>query len=132
MAFTSVAKVRIASLKQALNYGEHGLNVAIQSLQDESPQVQIQAYYLLTSRTELKVKQALLKFNPQSLKLEPIEVVTVNSYGEIIQHQQRLARYFTENLGNGVLNFICNASEYFLAIHKSIRQVFYCSKCHFY
>ncbi|MFM6528731.1 MAG: pentapeptide repeat-containing protein, partial [Dolichospermum sp.] len=35
-------------------------------------------------------------------KLEKIEVVTVNNFGEIIQRQQRIARYFTEDLGNGV------------------------------
>jgi formylglycine-generating enzyme required for sulfatase activity len=97
------SKIRIAALSQALNYGEQGLDVVIQALHNELPQVQIQAYSLLTSRTELKVKQALLKFNPQGLKLEPIEVVTVNSYGEIIQRQQRIARYFTEDLGNGII-----------------------------
>ncbi|MEH2191090.1 MAG: formylglycine-generating enzyme family protein [Nostoc sp.] len=96
------SKVRVAALYQALNYGEQGLDLVIHSLQHESPQVQIQAYSLLTSRTELKVKQALLKFNPKILKLEPIEVVTVNSYGDIIQRQQHLAKYFIEDLGNGV------------------------------
>ena len=40
--------------------------------------------------------------NQQGLKLEQIEVVTVNKFGKIIQQQQRIARYFIEDLGNGV------------------------------
>lgn len=49
----------------------------------------------------MKVKQALIS-NFQGVKLEKIEVVTVNNFGEITQRQQRVARYFTEDLGNGV------------------------------
>jgi len=96
-------QVRIAALKQAVNYGEQGLNLVIQALENELPQVQIQAYALLISRTELKVKQSLQKFNPQGLRIEPIEVVKVNRVGQIIQREQRLGRYFTEDLGNGVI-----------------------------
>jgi len=95
-------QVRIAALKQAVNYGEQGLDLVIQALENELPQVQIQAYALLTSRTELKVKQSLRKFNPLGLKLQPIEVVTVNRVGQIIRREQGLGRYFTEDLGNGV------------------------------
>jgi len=95
-------QVRIAALKQAVNYGEQGLNLVIQALENELPQIQIQAYALLISRTELKVKQSLQKFNPQGLRIEPIEVVKVNRVGQIIQREQRLGRYFTEDLGDDV------------------------------
>jgi len=96
-------QVRIAALQQAVNYGEQGLDLVIQALENELPQIQIQAYALLISRTELKVKQSLQKFNPQGLKLEPIEVVTVNRVGQIIRREQRLGRYFTVDLGDGVI-----------------------------
>jgi len=98
-------QVRIAALKQAVNYGEQGLDLVIQALEDECLEVQMQAYDLLHSRTEIKVKQSLQKFNPQGLKLEPIEVVTVNRVGrvgQIIRREQGLGRYFTVDLGNGV------------------------------
>ncbi|MEL6460734.1 MAG: formylglycine-generating enzyme family protein, partial [Cyanobacteria bacterium J06621_15] len=49
-----------------------------------------------------KVKRALIEFNPDNLKIEVIEVVTVNRCGEIIQRQERLAKYFVENLVNGI------------------------------
>jgi formylglycine-generating enzyme required for sulfatase activity len=94
--------VRIAALEQALNYGEQGLDLVIAGLKDESVEVQIQTYHILNSRIEPKAKQATFNFNPQGLKLEQIEVVTVNKFGEIIQRQQRVARYFIEDLGNGV------------------------------
>ncbi|MFM6078862.1 MAG: formylglycine-generating enzyme family protein, partial [Dolichospermum sp.] len=95
------AKVRIAALEQALNYGEQGLDLVIAGLNNESWDVQNAAYLILNKRTETKVKQALIS-NIQGVKLEEIEVVTVNNFGEIIQRQQRVARYFTEDLGNGV------------------------------
>ncbi|MFM7370705.1 MAG: SUMF1/EgtB/PvdO family nonheme iron enzyme, partial [Sphaerospermopsis kisseleviana] len=97
----SDARVRIAALQQALNYGEQGLDLVIAGLNNESWDVQNAAYLLLRNRTETKVKQALIS-NIQGVKLEKIEVVTVNNFGEIIQRQQRIARYFTEDLGNGV------------------------------
>ncbi|MGB3640954.1 MAG: formylglycine-generating enzyme family protein [Rivularia sp. (in: cyanobacteria)] len=95
-------QVRIKALHQALNYGEAGLDLIIEALEDESPQVQIKAHSLLIPLSEQKVKQALLEFNPYNLRLEPIEVVTVNRYGEIVQRQQRLVKYFVEDLGNGI------------------------------
>jgi formylglycine-generating enzyme required for sulfatase activity len=96
------SKVRIAALEQALNYGEQGLDLVIAGLNDESWDIQNAAYLILNSRTEPRIKQLLQNPNQQGLKLEQIEVVTVNKFGEIIQRQQRIARYFLEDLGNGV------------------------------
>jgi formylglycine-generating enzyme required for sulfatase activity len=96
------AKVRIAALEQAVNYGEQGLDLVIAGLNDEYWEVQIAAYLILNKRTETRIKQILQKPNHEGLKLEKIEVVTVNKFGEIIQRQPRLARYFIEDLGNGV------------------------------
>ncbi|WP_334310517.1 SUMF1/EgtB/PvdO family nonheme iron enzyme [Dolichospermum circinale] len=96
------AKVRLAALKQALNYGEQGLDLVIAGLKDESWDIQNAAYLILNSRTEPRIKQLLQNPNQEGLKLEQIEVVTVDKFGEIIQRQPRVARYFIEDLGNGV------------------------------
>jgi hypothetical protein len=56
------------SLKQALNYGESGLDLVIQSLNDDCEDVQNTAYGLLTLRTEAKVKEALIIFDNAQLK----------------------------------------------------------------
>jgi formylglycine-generating enzyme required for sulfatase activity len=96
------AKVRIAALEQALNYGEQGLDLVIAGLKDESWDIQNAAYLILNSRPEPRIKQILEKPNHEGLKLEQIEVVTVNKFGEIIQRQPCVARYFIEDLGNGV------------------------------
>ena len=96
------AKVRIAALQQALNYGEQGLDLVIAGLKDESWDVQNTAYLILNSRPEPRIKQILQYPRQLGFKLEQIKVVTVNKFGEIIQRQQRVARYFIEDLGNGV------------------------------
>jgi hypothetical protein len=54
---------RITALSQALNYGEAGLDVVIQALQDRSKQIQWSAYRLLARKTETKVEQALQSFS---------------------------------------------------------------------
>jgi formylglycine-generating enzyme required for sulfatase activity len=95
-------KVRIAALEQALNYGEQGLDLVIAGLKDESYDIQNAAYLILNKRTEPRINQILQKPNQEGLKLEQIEVVTVNKIGKIIQRQQRIARYFIEDLGNSV------------------------------
>ncbi len=95
-------QVRVAVLKQALNYGEQGLDLVIQALNDDSWQVQYAAYSLLVHRTETRVKQVLEQPNKQGLKLQQIEVVTVNSYGQVSQRDQCIAKYFTEDLSNSV------------------------------
>ncbi|MFM6277884.1 MAG: formylglycine-generating enzyme family protein, partial [Dolichospermum sp.] len=43
----SDARVRIAALQQALNYGEQGLDLVIEGLNDESLEVEKTAYFLL-------------------------------------------------------------------------------------
>jgi formylglycine-generating enzyme required for sulfatase activity len=95
-------QLRIAALNQALNYGEQGLDLVIAGLKDESWDIQNAAYLILNSRTEPRIKQLLQNPNQQGLKLEQIEVVTVNKFGKIIQRQQRIARYFIEDLDNSV------------------------------
>jgi len=55
---------RITAIYEALNYGDVGLDIVIQALQDESNQVKCTAYSLLQKREELRAKQVLKKYNP--------------------------------------------------------------------
>ncbi|AUT01276.1 hypothetical protein CLI64_13165 [Nostoc sp. CENA543] len=63
-----VVNVRIAALSEALKYGDAGLDVLIQGLQDESRLVERFAYRLLKPRTESQVKQALQIYKPWQLE----------------------------------------------------------------
>ena len=55
-------EVRIAAISEALNYGEAGLDLIIQALNDEFWEVRKAAQFLLEERTESKVKEALDRF----------------------------------------------------------------------
>ncbi|MEH1796869.1 MULTISPECIES: WD40 repeat domain-containing protein [unclassified Nostoc] len=57
-------EARIAALKEALNYGEAGLDLVIQAWQYESGKFKWGAYSLLRHREEARVKQALQEYNP--------------------------------------------------------------------
>ncbi|OYD86806.1 hypothetical protein CDG77_32910 [Nostoc sp. 'Peltigera membranacea cyanobiont' 213] len=63
-----VITVRIAALSEALKYGDAGLDVLIQALQDKSRLVQRFAYQLLKQKTEPQVKQALQTYKPWNLE----------------------------------------------------------------
>lgn len=53
---------RLAALKEALKYGEAGLDTVIQTLNDESEQIQQAAYSLLQKHASPKAKQALKEY----------------------------------------------------------------------
>ena len=91
-------EVRVAALKDALDYGEAGLDLIIQALQDESKRVKFTAYSLLKDRTEPKVKQQLDNFLPRF----EFDVITVNEFGQENSRRRQEARYFIEDLGNKV------------------------------
>jgi len=61
---------RIAALKEAMKYGQEGLDLVIQALKDKSGDVRHTAYLILRAKGELEVvKQALREYNPyQGLK----------------------------------------------------------------
>jgi len=52
-------------------------------------------------QTSVSASPDVVNLTPE-LKVFEFEVVTVNNQGQIIQREQRQARYFTEDLGNGV------------------------------
>ncbi len=61
---SKIVEERAIALKEALNYGEAGLNLLIKALKDAEYLVQQTAYSLLqTSKTETAVKQAIKRYN---------------------------------------------------------------------
>lgn len=58
---------RVDALKEALNYGDAGLDLVIQALQDESKQVQRSAYQLLKHTQDPDIKQLLQNYKPWNL-----------------------------------------------------------------
>ena len=93
-----VLEIRIAALSDALNYGEKGLDLVMQALQDESMLVKSAAYFLIKDRQEPQVKQKLNNILP----FFEFEVITVDTFGQINSRRRHCAQYFTEDLGNGV------------------------------
>ncbi|GET39491.1 formylglycine-generating enzyme family protein [Microseira wollei] len=94
-----IVEVRIAALKDALKYGEAGLDLMIEAWRDESMQVKLAAFSLLRDRNEEKVKQNLDKFLPSF----NFDVITVNAKGEEISRRPHSAKFFPEDLGDGVV-----------------------------
>ncbi|MFB2917212.1 LamG-like jellyroll fold domain-containing protein [Aerosakkonema funiforme] len=64
---SAIVSHRIAALKEALNYGEAGINLVMPSLKDANGQVRATAYLLLQKRTEIKVRQALREYIPPDM-----------------------------------------------------------------
>ncbi|MCU0546582.1 MAG: formylglycine-generating enzyme family protein [Oscillatoriaceae cyanobacterium Prado104] len=95
---SSTVEARIAALSEALKYGEAGLELIIQALQDRSMQVEFAAYSLLKDRTEEKIEQLLLNYNP----LFEFDAIAVDSSGREQSRTKSLARLFYEDLGNGI------------------------------
>jgi formylglycine-generating enzyme required for sulfatase activity len=95
-----IVEVRIAALNDALKYGEAGLDLIIEAWRDESIiEVKWAAFSLLQDRNEEKVKQNLDKFFPSF----NFDVITVNAEGEEISRRPHSARFFPEDLGDGVV-----------------------------
>ncbi|MGB3640202.1 MAG: HEAT repeat domain-containing protein [Rivularia sp. (in: cyanobacteria)] len=62
-----VVEVKLAALSDALKYGDKGLELVIQALQQDKKIIQRHAYKLLRCRQEKQVKQALLEYQPWNL-----------------------------------------------------------------
>lgn len=57
-------ETKIAALKEALKYGQDGLELATQALKDPESEMQWRAYLLLKERTEPSVRDALKDYIP--------------------------------------------------------------------
>lgn len=92
------ALARVAALKEALKYGEAGLELVMLGLEDESRQVQYAAFSLLAAQDSPSVKQRLRNYLPWF----EFEVVTVDAQGRETNRYRNQAQYFSEDLGNGI------------------------------
>ncbi|YAG13408.1 Serine/threonine protein kinase [Nostoc sp. DSM 114161] len=61
-------EAKMAAIADAINYGDAGLELVIQSLQNESLQLQILAYKLLHQRKKLSVEQIITALNSHHYK----------------------------------------------------------------
>ena len=95
-----IVEVRIAALSEALKHGEAGLDLIMQALQhDESIQVKFTVCSLLKDRNEEKIRRQLQNYFP----IFEFDVITVDAQGKENSRIKSFARYFPEDLGNGVL-----------------------------
>ncbi|WP_392532540.1 STM4015 family protein [Nostoc sp. C117] len=101
-----VITVRIAALSEALKYGDAGLDVLIQALQDESRLVQRFAYRLLKKKTEPQVKQALQTYKPWNLE-ERFNEYQGYKGNNVTQFANRQVVEFDVNVG--IVEFVNNA-----------------------
>ncbi len=62
-----VVKTRIGALGEALNYGDAGLDLVINALQDVDRQVRRSAYLLLRDKTKTKVQQTINEYKTWNL-----------------------------------------------------------------
>ena len=89
---------RVAALKDALNYGETGLELVLEALWHNSPQVQSAAYFLLKDSNSPQVKQQLSNYLPWF----EFEVVTVNAFGQEFSRYTKQAQFLIEDLEHDV------------------------------
>ncbi|MEG4575186.1 hypothetical protein QUA56_21230 [Microcoleus sp. N3A4] len=82
-------EVRIAALSEALKYGEAGLDLIIQALQDRIMSVRFAAYLLLKDRDEEKIKQYLRNYNTSDF-----DVIIEDAYGEENSSSNSFADFF--------------------------------------
>ncbi|MCC3416795.1 MAG: formylglycine-generating enzyme family protein [Microcoleus sp. PH2017_29_MFU_D_A] len=90
-------EVRIAALSEALQYGEAGLDLLLQGLNDKSLQVKFAVYNLLKDRDESKIKWQLNNF----FYTFNFDVITVDHYsGNENSRCVKSAQVFNEDLGD--------------------------------
>jgi formylglycine-generating enzyme required for sulfatase activity len=96
-------EVKIAALKDALNYGDAGLEIVIQAWQ-ENPLIEMKfaAYQLLKERKEPQIKSVISNFN-FDIYQDNFDVITVNRRGLEISRKKNSAYCFKEDIGNGVI-----------------------------
>ncbi len=96
---TDNIEVKKVALSQALNYGEKGVEVLFEVLEKEKDlDIQWLAYQIIEKQNNRAIQARLKNYFP----CYEFESVTVNRRGEIIQRTPGKARYFREDLGNGI------------------------------
>ncbi|MGB3759976.1 MAG: HEAT repeat domain-containing protein [Rivularia sp. (in: cyanobacteria)] len=118
---SEIVDVRVKALSDALNYGEAGLDLVIEALEDDSLQVKSFAVRLLKERGGEKGKRALLEFDPYLYftKLEDWEAVDFNPEVGIINPEnkayivnlEKLQLLIQDDRVNEVEGLICHLED---------------------
>ncbi|NET55863.1 MAG: SUMF1/EgtB/PvdO family nonheme iron enzyme [Symploca sp. SIO2E6] len=95
----SAVEQRLMALQDALNYGETGLELVIEALQDQSPEVQFTAHLLLIQQQEPKIKQQL----NNKLLCSEFEVVSIDAQGMINSRYNQQTPCLAADLDNGII-----------------------------
>jgi formylglycine-generating enzyme required for sulfatase activity len=96
---TDNLEVKKVALTQALNYGEKGIEVLFEVLEKErNLDIQWLAYQILEKQSNSAIQVKLKNYFP----CYEFESMTVNRRGEVIKRTQGKAKYFREDLGNGI------------------------------
>ena len=81
--------VRILALKDAINYDDAGLQLAIECLEDEDSQIVDAAYSLLESRPETFVKERIQRYlDDRELEIQDMKYSWLESSPEAIGQKQ--------------------------------------------
>lgn len=98
-------KIRIGGLREAVKYGEAGIELLVHGLKDESPEVGFAAYCLLQKNVEPELKMALKiydTYQPRFVNLSghshPIQWISLSSNGLVLaSYTQVIANGFSPN-----------------------------------
>lgn len=91
-------EVRIAALRDALKYGQEGLELVVRIIQTETGAFQHAAWNLLWMMAIGEGKQELLDYLPKFT----FDVITVNATGNTVSRQTSTAYFFSEDLTSNV------------------------------
>lgn len=107
---SDVIEHRISALNSALNYGEDGLRLLLEALNDNYEEVHSAAYHLLKNRKELDVKVALDKYIRQCYYVRFDGLY--HTEAEYINRDQAYSSYFLRFYPDGkVLTVNISSSE---------------------
>ncbi|MUG97547.1 hypothetical protein F7734_36575 [Scytonema sp. UIC 10036] len=106
-----VVEQKVAALKEALKYGEAGLNLVIQALEDKLWMVRNAAYLLLASREEPVVKQILEEYTQKSNRYDTFVAMgrtgaasDVDTLMESLENDQNSATFKLVDYTLGLVN----------------------------
>ena len=98
-------KARIAGLREAVKYGEAGIELLLHGLKDEVSEVGLAAYFLLEENVEPELKRPLEIYKPWERKISNLNIVDpvrlFHSYLEIKQPQNSHLYEAIQLLNNG-------------------------------
>lgn len=126
---------KIAALEDAMNYGDEGLDLVIESLNDSSLIVQMYATSLLNQSESQKAKQALINYNPWLIftnlsdwKVElfnpEIGILNPNNTAYVVKNKQQLQGLIQDCNCNKLKVLRCHIEDRNLYRRKHLQDFF--------